>query len=157
MMSIYWLFLGVYERKFGAAVREAERNRSAQSSFSYSSSYTGLQSTVNTLTHILHAYSHFQLVPTLMYSLCCCLSVPSAGYRRQYRRLLQCIVVIQKNYRALYWRRRFQMTRWATITLQKRLRGQRARRLCIQLLEEKRKREEEEEKRRREEQEAQER
>uniref|UniRef100_A0A672NVC4 Myosin X n=1 Tax=Sinocyclocheilus grahami TaxID=75366 RepID=A0A672NVC4_SINGR len=74
------------------------------------------------------------------------------GYRarRQYRRLLQCIVVIQKNYRALYWRRRFQMTRWATITLQKRLRGQRARRLYIQLLEEKRKREEEEEKRRRE-------
>uniref|UniRef100_A0A8C2D1B7 Myosin X n=1 Tax=Cyprinus carpio TaxID=7962 RepID=A0A8C2D1B7_CYPCA len=77
--------------------------------------------------------------------------------RRQYRRLLQCIVVIQKNYRALYWRRRFQMMRWATITLQKRLRGQRARRLYIQLLEEKRKREEEEEKRRREEQEAQER
>uniref|UniRef100_A0A671KXK1 Unconventional myosin-X-like n=1 Tax=Sinocyclocheilus anshuiensis TaxID=1608454 RepID=A0A671KXK1_9TELE len=77
------------------------------------------------------------------------------GYRarRQYRQLLQCIVVIQKNYRALYWRRRFQMTRWATITLQKRLRGQRARRLYIQLLEEKRKREEEEEKRRREEQE----
>ncbi len=74
-------------------------------------------------------------------------SLPSAGYRRQYRRLLQCIVVIQKNYRALYWRRRFQMTRWATITLQKRLRGQRARRLCIQLLE----REEEEGRRRREE------
>ncbi|XP_016385335.1 unconventional myosin-X-like isoform X1 [Sinocyclocheilus rhinocerous] len=76
------------------------------------------------------------------------------GYRarRQYRRLLQCIVVIQKNYRALYWRRRFQMMRWATITLQKRLRGQRARRLYIHLLEEKRKREEEE-KRRREEQE----
>ncbi len=48
-------------------------------------------------------------------------SLPSAGYRRQYRRLLQCIVVIQKNYRALYWRRRFQLTRWATITLQKRL------------------------------------
>uniref|UniRef100_A0A672NIM5 Myosin X n=1 Tax=Sinocyclocheilus grahami TaxID=75366 RepID=A0A672NIM5_SINGR len=76
------------------------------------------------------------------------------GYRarRQYRRLLQCIVVIQKNYRALYWRRRFQMMRWATITLQKRLRGQRARLLYIHLLEEKRKREEEE-KRRREEQE----
>uniref|UniRef100_A0A672NQG0 Myosin X n=1 Tax=Sinocyclocheilus grahami TaxID=75366 RepID=A0A672NQG0_SINGR len=79
------------------------------------------------------------------------------GYRarRQYRRLLQCIVVIQKNYRALYWRRRFQMMRWATITLQKRLRGQRARLLYIHLLEEKRKREEEE-KRRREEQEAEE-
>uniref|UniRef100_A0A8C2KTV7 Myosin X n=1 Tax=Cyprinus carpio TaxID=7962 RepID=A0A8C2KTV7_CYPCA len=77
------------------------------------------------------------------------------GYRarRQYRQLLQCIVVIQKNYRALYWRRRFQMMRWATITLQKRLRGQRARRLYIHLLEEKRKREEEE-KRRREEQES---
>lgn len=81
------------------------------------------------------------------------LSLPSAGYRLQYRRLLQCIVVIQKNYRALFWRRRFQTTRWATITLQKRLRGQRARRLYIHLLEEKRKREEEE-RRRREEQEA---
>lgn len=81
------------------------------------------------------------------------LSLPSVGYRLQYRRLLQCIVVIQKNYRALYWRRRFQTMRWATITLQKRLRGQRARRLYIHLLEEKRKREEEE-RRRREEQEA---
>ncbi|XP_056599629.1 unconventional myosin-X [Triplophysa dalaica] len=72
------------------------------------------------------------------------------GYRarRQYKCLLQCIVVIQKNYRALYWRRRFQMMRWATITLQKRLRGQRARRLYAHLLEEKRRREEEEQKRR---------
>lgn len=80
-------------------------------------------------------------------------SLSSTGYSIQYRRLLQCIVVIQKNYRALYWRRRFQTMRWATITLQKRLRGQRARRLYSHLLEEKRKREEEE-RRRREEQEA---
>ncbi|XP_051556331.1 unconventional myosin-X-like [Myxocyprinus asiaticus] len=75
------------------------------------------------------------------------------GYRarRQYRRLLQCIVIIQKSYRSFYWRRRFLMMRWATITLQKRLRGQRARRLCTHLLEEKRRREEEEKRRREEE------
>lgn len=78
------------------------------------------------------------------------------GYRArtQYRRLLQCIVVVQKNYRAMFWRRRFLMMRWATITLQKRLRGQRARRLYALLLEEKRRREEEEQKRRKAEQEA---
>ncbi|XP_051990954.1 unconventional myosin-X-like [Xyrauchen texanus] len=75
------------------------------------------------------------------------------GYsaRRQYRRLLQCIVVIQKSFRSFYWRRRFLKMRWATITLQKRLRGQRARRLCTHLLEEKRRREEEEKRRKEEE------
>uniref|UniRef100_A0AAR2IY67 Myosin X n=1 Tax=Pygocentrus nattereri TaxID=42514 RepID=A0AAR2IY67_PYGNA len=75
------------------------------------------------------------------------------GYRarRQYRRLLQCVVVIQKNWRALFWRRRFQMLRWASVTLQKRIRGQRARQLYSQLLQEKKKREEEEWRRREEE------
>ncbi|TRY95980.1 hypothetical protein DNTS_012834 [Danionella cerebrum] len=43
-----------------------------------------------------------------------------------------------------YRARRFQTLRWATITLQKRLRGQRARRLYLLLLEEKRRREEDE-------------
>ncbi|XP_062843469.1 unconventional myosin-X [Trichomycterus rosablanca] len=80
------------------------------------------------------------------------------GYRarRQYKRLLQCVVVIQKNWRALFWRRRFLMLRWASITLQKRVRGQRARQLYIQLLQEKRRRLEEEQ-RQREEEEKQER
>ncbi|KAL7842505.1 hypothetical protein SRHO_G00241940 [Serrasalmus rhombeus] len=75
------------------------------------------------------------------------------GYRarRQYRRLLQCVVVIQKNWRALFWRRRFLMLRWASVTLQKRIRGQRARQLYSQLLQEKKKREEEEWRRREEE------
>uniref|UniRef100_A0A7N6AC52 Myosin X n=1 Tax=Anabas testudineus TaxID=64144 RepID=A0A7N6AC52_ANATE len=72
------------------------------------------------------------------------------GYmaRRQYRKLLQCIVVIQKNYRAFYWRRKFLLLRWAALTFQKRLRGQLARRAYGQLLEEKRRREEEERSRR---------
>ncbi|KAF3698619.1 Unconventional myosin-X Unconventional myosin-10 [Channa argus] len=75
------------------------------------------------------------------------------GYmaRKQYRKLLQCIVVIQKNYRAFYWRRRFLLLRWATLTFQKRLRGQLARRAYVQLLDEKRRREEEERRRRMEE------
>ncbi|MEQ2174949.1 hypothetical protein GOODEAATRI_013023 [Goodea atripinnis] len=75
------------------------------------------------------------------------------GYmaRRQYRKLLQCIVVIQKNYRAFYWRRKFLLLRWATLTFQKRLRGQLARRAFSRLLEERRKREEEEHRRKMEE------
>uniref|UniRef100_A0A4W6CJ57 Myosin X n=1 Tax=Lates calcarifer TaxID=8187 RepID=A0A4W6CJ57_LATCA len=73
------------------------------------------------------------------------------GYvaRKQYRKLLQCIVVIQKNYRAFYWRRKFLLLRWAALTFQKCLRGQLARRAYSQLLEERRRREEEEERRRR--------
>lgn len=71
--------------------------------------------------------------------------------RKQYRKLLQCIVVIQKNYRAFYWRRKFLLLRWAALTFQKRLRGQLARRAYSQLLEERRKREEEKRRRRMEE------
>uniref|UniRef100_A0A8D2ZUC8 Myosin X n=1 Tax=Scophthalmus maximus TaxID=52904 RepID=A0A8D2ZUC8_SCOMX len=80
------------------------------------------------------------------------------GYiaRKQYRKLLQCIVVIQKNYRALYWRRRFLLLRRAALTFQKCLRGRLARRAYGQLLEARKRREEEEEeeaRRRKEEQE----
>uniref|UniRef100_A0A7N6AEC9 Myosin X n=1 Tax=Anabas testudineus TaxID=64144 RepID=A0A7N6AEC9_ANATE len=57
-------------------------------------------------------------------------------------------LVIQKNYRAFYWRRKFLLLRWAALTFQKRLRGQLARRAYGQLLEEKRRREEEERSRR---------
>eukprot|EP00064_Thunnus_orientalis_P020257 superscaffoldBa00005473_g20391 len=59
------------------------------------------------------------------------------GYiaRKQYRKLLQCIVVIQKNYRAFYWRRKFLLLRWAALTFQKRVRGQLARREERQRLE----------------------
>ncbi|XP_053507195.1 unconventional myosin-X [Ictalurus furcatus] len=80
------------------------------------------------------------------------------GYRarRQYKWLLQCVLVIQKNWRAFFWRRRYLMLRWASITLQKRVRGQRARQLYTQLLEE-RKRRIEEERRQREEEEKRER
>uniref|UniRef100_A0A673AMQ9 Myosin X n=1 Tax=Sphaeramia orbicularis TaxID=375764 RepID=A0A673AMQ9_9TELE len=69
------------------------------------------------------------------------------GYiaRKQYRKLLQCIVVIQKNYRAFYWRRRFLLLRWAALTFQKRLRGQLARRAFSQLQEERRRKRREEE------------
>ncbi|KAM6954047.1 unconventional myosin-X [Aplochiton taeniatus] len=77
------------------------------------------------------------------------------GYmaRKQYRKLLQCIVVIQKTFRASCLRRRFLLLRWAALTLQRRLRGQRARRLYRHLLESRRRAEEEERLRRRREEE----
>ncbi|XP_070988530.1 unconventional myosin-X [Oncorhynchus clarkii lewisi] len=60
------------------------------------------------------------------------------GYmaRKQYRKLLQCIVVIQKNYRAFYWRRKFLLLRWAALTFQKCLRGQLGRKVYCQLQDE---------------------
>uniref|UniRef100_A0A8C9Z8U6 Myosin X n=1 Tax=Sander lucioperca TaxID=283035 RepID=A0A8C9Z8U6_SANLU len=64
------------------------------------------------------------------------------GYMARYV-LLHCIVVIQKNYRAFYWRRKFLLLRWAALTFQKHVRGQLARRAYSQLLEEKKRREEE--------------
>lgn len=63
--------------------------------------------------------------------------------------MLRCVVVIQKNLRALYWRRRFLLLRWAALTFQKRARGQIARRAYGRLKEERRRRLEEEERRRR--------
>lgn len=52
------------------------------------------------------------------------------------------MVIIQKNYRAFLLRRRFLHLRKAAIVFQKRLRGQIARRIYRQLLEEKRAEEE---------------
>ncbi|KAK1172136.1 unconventional myosin-X-like [Acipenser oxyrinchus oxyrinchus] len=77
------------------------------------------------------------------------------GYmaRQQYRKVLQCIVVIQKNYRAFFWRRRFLHLRKAAVTLQKQVRGKLARKIYSQLLEERQRKEEEECKRREEEEE----
>ncbi|KAJ8397366.1 hypothetical protein AAFF_G00439150 [Aldrovandia affinis] len=77
------------------------------------------------------------------------------GYvaRKQYRKFLQCIVVIQKNYRAFYWRRRFLHLRWAALTFQKCLRGRLARQLYCRLQAERRRREEEERRMRAEEEE----
>ncbi|XP_058876562.1 unconventional myosin-X-like [Acipenser ruthenus] len=77
------------------------------------------------------------------------------GYmaRKQYRKVLQCIVVIQKNYRAFFWRRRFLHLRKAAVTFQKQVRGKLARKIYSQLLEERQRKEEEECKRREEEEE----
>ncbi|XP_069898312.1 unconventional myosin-X isoform X2 [Dipodomys merriami] len=82
------------------------------------------------------------------------------GYlaRKQYRRVLYCVVMIQKNYRAFLMRKRFLHLKKAAIVFQKQLRGQLARRVYRQLLAEKmeqeeRKRQEEEEKRKREQEE----
>uniref|UniRef100_A0A452V8R7 Unconventional myosin-X n=1 Tax=Ursus maritimus TaxID=29073 RepID=A0A452V8R7_URSMA len=74
------------------------------------------------------------------------------GYlaRKQYRKVLYCVVTIQKNYRAFLLRKRFLHLKKAAIVFQKRLRGQIARRIYRRLLAEKR---EEEEKRKREEEE----
>lgn len=59
--------------------------------------------------------------------------------------MLRCVVVIQKNFRAFYWRRKFLLLRWAALTFQKQARGQRARRACSRLREDRRRRLEEEE------------
>ncbi|KAM8967428.1 unconventional myosin-X [Pelodytes ibericus] len=79
--------------------------------------------------------------------------------RKQYRKVLHCVVVIQKNYRTFMWRTKFLRLKKAALTFQRQLRGQLARRLYKQLLEQKqreeeeRRRKEEEERRRREEEE----
>uniref|UniRef100_A0A452HY63 Uncharacterized protein n=2 Tax=Gopherus agassizii TaxID=38772 RepID=A0A452HY63_9SAUR len=67
------------------------------------------------------------------------------GYvaRKHYKKVLYFVVVIQKNYRAFLQRRKFLHLRKAAITFQKQLRGQIARRVYRQLLEEKRRQEEE--------------
>ncbi|XP_074135201.1 unconventional myosin-X [Sminthopsis crassicaudata] len=74
------------------------------------------------------------------------------GYlaRKQYRKVLYYIVIIQKNYRAFLMRRRFLCLKKAAVVFQKQLRGQIARRVYRQMLEEKRI---QEEKRKKEEQE----
>lgn len=71
-------------------------------------------------------------------------------FRKQYKKILDCVVIIQKNYRAFFLRRRFLHLKKAAVVFQKQLRGQIARRVYRQLLAEKRA---EEEKRKREEEE----
>nr|XP_016848428.1 PREDICTED: unconventional myosin-X isoform X2 [Anolis carolinensis] len=75
------------------------------------------------------------------------------GYmaRKHYKKVLHYAVVIQKNYRALYFRRRYLLLKKAATTFQKQLRGQIARRIYKQLLEQKQ--QQEEEKKRKEEEE----
>lgn len=69
---------------------------------------------------------------------------PCSHFRKNYRKVLNSIVKIQKNYRAHLYRRRFLRQRSATLVLQKHRRGQVARGVCRKLREEKKKREEEE-------------
>uniref|UniRef100_A0A6I8QPF6 Myosin 10 n=1 Tax=Xenopus tropicalis TaxID=8364 RepID=A0A6I8QPF6_XENTR len=71
--------------------------------------------------------------------------------RKQYKKVLYCVVVIQKNYRAFLWRRKFLRLKKAAVTFQRQLRGQIARRIYKQLREQKQR--EEEERRRKEEEE----
>uniref|UniRef100_A0A7M4FDX9 Myosin X n=1 Tax=Crocodylus porosus TaxID=8502 RepID=A0A7M4FDX9_CROPO len=63
--------------------------------------------------------------------------------RKQYRKVLHYVVVIQKSYRAFLLRRAFLRLKKAAIVFQKQWRGQTARRVYRQLLEEKRRKEEE--------------
>uniref|UniRef100_A0A8K9V754 Unconventional myosin-X-like n=1 Tax=Oncorhynchus mykiss TaxID=8022 RepID=A0A8K9V754_ONCMY len=71
--------------------------------------------------------------------------------RKHYKRVLTSTIIIQKNYRAHFWRRVFLRLRAAAVLLQKHQRGRLARGLYRQLSEEKRRREEEERRRREEE------
>uniref|UniRef100_A0A8K9XB60 Uncharacterized protein n=1 Tax=Oncorhynchus mykiss TaxID=8022 RepID=A0A8K9XB60_ONCMY len=73
--------------------------------------------------------------------------------RKHYKRVLTSTIIIQKNYRAHFWRRVFLRLRAAAVLLQKHQRGRLARGLYRQLSEEKRRREEEERRRREEEKE----
>uniref|UniRef100_A0A9J7YPD9 Myosin X, like 1 n=1 Tax=Cyprinus carpio carpio TaxID=630221 RepID=A0A9J7YPD9_CYPCA len=66
--------------------------------------------------------------------------------RKNFKKALDSIVTIQKNYRAYLYRRRFQRKCSAALVLQKHRRGQVARGVCHKLREEKRKKEEEERK-----------
>ncbi|XP_019374010.1 PREDICTED: unconventional myosin-X [Gavialis gangeticus] len=75
--------------------------------------------------------------------------------RKQYRKVLHCVVVIQKNYRAFLLRRAFLRLKKAAIVFQKQWRGQTARRVYRQLLEEKRRKEEEKRRKQEEERERQ--
>ncbi|XP_016120993.1 unconventional myosin-X-like, partial [Sinocyclocheilus grahami] len=68
------------------------------------------------------------------------------NYRKNFKKALDSIVTIQKNYRAHLYRRRFQRKRSAALVLQKHRRGQVARGVFHKLQEEKRKKEEEERK-----------
>lgn len=63
--------------------------------------------------------------------------------RKRYRKVLYCVVVIQKNYRAFSGRKKFLCLKKAATVLQKQWRGQLARRLYREQLEEKRRQEEE--------------
>uniref|UniRef100_A0A671TBE4 Myosin X, like 1 n=1 Tax=Sinocyclocheilus anshuiensis TaxID=1608454 RepID=A0A671TBE4_9TELE len=71
--------------------------------------------------------------------------------RKNFKKALDSIVTIQKNYRAHLYRRRFQRKRSAALVLQKHRRGQVARGVFHKLQEEKRKKEEEERKKKEEE------
>uniref|UniRef100_A0A672PMT3 Unconventional myosin-X-like n=1 Tax=Sinocyclocheilus grahami TaxID=75366 RepID=A0A672PMT3_SINGR len=64
--------------------------------------------------------------------------------RKNYKKVRISTITIQKNYRAHFWRQAFLRFRSAAVVLQKHIRGQIARQLYRQLLEEKRSREEEE-------------
>lgn len=63
--------------------------------------------------------------------------------RKQYRKVLYYVVVIQKNYRAFSGRKKFLCLKKAATVVQKQRRGQLARRLYRERLEEKRRQEEE--------------
>ncbi|XP_016327955.1 unconventional myosin-X-like [Sinocyclocheilus anshuiensis] len=64
--------------------------------------------------------------------------------RKNFKKALDSILTIQKNYRAHFYRRQFQRKCSAALVLQKHRRGQVARGVCHKLREEKRKKEEEE-------------
>ncbi|XP_015214796.2 unconventional myosin-X-like [Lepisosteus oculatus] len=73
--------------------------------------------------------------------------------RKHYKKVLASIITIQKNYRSHFWRCMFLRLQAAALVFQKHWRGQLARSLYRQLLEEKRRREEEERRKREEEEE----
>ncbi|KAJ3594569.1 hypothetical protein NHX12_003876 [Muraenolepis orangiensis] len=78
-------------------------------------------------TFTLPLYAGLWLNPHTGCSAEFCYPLQSDGdmMKKRYKKQLQCIVVIQKNYRAFYQRRRFLLLRQAALTFQRLLRGRR--------------------------------
>lgn len=73
--------------------------------------------------------------------------------RKKYRKVLASVVIIQKNYRAHFWKKALQRLKASAIVLQKHWRGQLARSLHRHLLQQEQRRKQEVEERRRQEEE----
>lgn len=74
-------------------------------------------------------------------------------FRKKYQKVLSSVVIIQKNYRAYFWKKSLLRLKASAVTLQKHWRGRLARGRYQHLLQERRRKQEAEERRRQEEEE----
>lgn len=76
-------------------------------------------------------------------------------FRKKYQKVLSSVVIIQKNYRAYFWKKSLLRLKASAVTLQKHWRGRLARSLYQHLLQQELRRKQEAEERRRQEEEEQ--